>query len=101
MKETLSQKLKFKFLISESEYSNLYWILVLNFAQKGFTNHIKHRRNSFESCSVKIIQTRQIAGEKPPLIPISKFGIERIEDLEKKDFCTKTFLSPIYFDGIS
>ena len=44
--------------------------------------------------------TRQIAGKQPPLIPIRMIGIERIEYIEKKDFCTK-ILSPIYFDGIS
>ena len=45
--------------------------------------------------------TRQIAGKKPPLIPISLIGIDRIEDIEKKKFVQKHFLSPIYFDGIS
>ena len=33
--------------------------------------------------------TRQIAGKKPPLIPISMIGIERIEDNEKKRFLYK------------
>ena len=34
-------------------------------------------------------------------MPISMMGIERIEDIEKKMFVEKHFLSPIYFDGIS
>ena len=38
---------------------------------------------------------RQIAGKKPPLIPISMIGIERMEDIEKKIFMQKHFLSPI------
>ena len=45
-------------------------------------------------------QICQIGGKQPPFIPISMIGIERIE-VEKKDFRTKTILSPIYFDGIS
>ena len=48
-----------------------------------------------------IKHTRQIAGKKPPLIPISMIGIERIEDIEKKIFVQKHFLNPIYFDDIS
>ena len=43
-------------------------------------------------CEQKIIKHNgQIVGKKPPLIPISMIGIERIEDIEKKIFCTKTF----------
>ena len=45
--------------------------------------------------------TRQIAGKKPPLIPISIIGIERIEDIEKKIFVQNYSLSPISFDGFS
>ena len=41
--------------------------------------------------------TRQIAGKQRQLIPISMIGIERIEDIEKKDFCTKTFFKSDLF----
>ena len=44
---------------------------------------------------------KNIPGRLPPLIPISMIGIERIEDIEKKNFIQKHFLSPIYFDSIS
>ena len=43
-------------------------------------------------------QTRQIAGKKPPLIPISMIGIEITEDIEKKKiFVQKHFLKSDLF----
>ena len=41
--------------------------------------------------------TRKIAEKWPPLIPISIIGIERIEDIENKIFCTKTFFKSDLF----
>ena len=59
---------------------------------------VKRNKFSFKEVSK---HTRQIAGTKPPLIPITMIGIERNKKInEKKWFLYTKFLSAIYFDVI-
>ena len=63
-------------------------------------NHCDDPKTGLKNGERNFKHTQPIAGKKPPLIPITLLGLKEKKISTKIDFCTKTFLSAIYFDVI-
>ena len=68
--------------------------------KKPFQNNknlSKTTKNQTSLSLQKLNRPVRLPEKYPPLIPISMIGIERTEDIEQKEFCTKTFFKSNLF----